>query len=359
MPLARSFVADVRTSAQASIVQSAVKDSVPVSADAYDTGLNYPNHYAAQSGEYASDTRSGSLLCAWSVVAYDLQYQITNIGDPVNGDWDLVGTLLNTTTGANGCNCHFALYVKKNAQPLLHTSWTGTGAVSSGGVLTIGSGTGTVRLGQRILSASTPLPQQQSHADLPNVKGITTIVSLLTGTLGAPGSTYQLNPDIGSTTFASEAMTTRDIVSIQRVTPTQPQVPGDYPANVLFEISGSDNTNVYFSSNNDAPSGSGTDNLSAGALTVPNSPGLMVAVFFNGGSNGSAPGSGSNLAPNAGSGFGNSQKILSYDYTAPLCTVQWQHFSSLGNGVGSRTPTASSTGNSNLGNLGFAFLDHP
>jgi hypothetical protein len=210
------------------------------------------------------------------------------------------------------------------------------------------------------LSASTPLPQQQSHADLPNVKGITTIVSLLTGTLGVTGSTYQLNPDIGSTTFVSEAMTTRDIVAVQRFTPASPQVPGDYPANVLLEIGGSDNTNVYFSGNNDAPSGSGTDTMSTGALSVPNSAGLMVAWGFNGGSNGVAPGGGSNLAPNAGTGYSNSQKILFYDYTSTICTMEWQRFSNLGGGGGSRTPTFSPTGGpTNTASIGVAFLDHP
>lgn len=345
----------------ASFVQTAVKDPAPVNVDSYDTGSPDVHHYAAQAAEYSADTTAGSLLCAWSVVAYDGQYQITNISDPVNGNWDLVGTLLNTTTGADGCNCHFAVYAKRNSQPLLHASWSGTGAVSSGGVLTIGSGTGTVRIGQRILSTHTPTPQQQGVLDLPSVKGIVTIVSLLSGVLGAAGSTYQLNSDIGSTTFSSEAMTTRDFVSVQRFTPAPPQVPGDYPAAVLMEVSGSDNVNIYFSGHNDTPGGSGTDTLNTGALSLPNSSGLLVALGFNGGSNGFAPGGGgTNLAPGAGTGFTNSQQILDYDYAVPICTMEWQHFANLGGGAGTRTPTFSSTGGpSNTASIGIAFLDAP
>lgn len=344
----------------ASLLQTSVKDPATGKYDAYDTGSSDVHHYAAQAAEYASDTALGSLLCAWATVAYDGQYQITNISDPVNGNWDLVGTLLNNTTGANGCNCHIGVYAKRNAQPLLHASWTGTGAISAGGVLTIGSGTGTFRIGQRILSTHTPAPQQQSVADLPSVKGIVTVVSLLSGSLGAAGSTYQLNSDIGSTTFTSEAMTTRDFVAVQRFTPAPPQVPGDYPGTVLMEVGGSDNVNVYFAGHDDAPTGSGTDTVVTGALTVPNSPGLFVAFGFNGGTNSFAPGGGgSNLAPNVGTGYGSSQKILNYDFGVPLCTMEWQHFANLGGGAGVRTGTFSPTGASNLASVGIAFLDAP
>lgn len=344
----------------ANLVQTAIKDPAPVPYDAYDNGSGDVHHYAAQEGEYGSDTTTGSLLCALAVVAYDGQYQITNIRDPVNGDWDPVGTLLNTTTGANGCNSHMAVYAKRNAQPLLRTSWSGTGAVSAGGILTIGAGTGTIRIGQRILSTHTPAPQQQAVNDLPSVKGIVTLVSLLSGVLGAAGSTYQLNSDIGSTTFTSEAMTTRDFVSATRFTPAPPQVPGDYPGMVLMEVGGSDNVNVYFSGHNDAPGGAGTDTINAGATSVPNSSGLLVALGYNGGTNGFAPGGGgSNFAPGAGTGFGSSQQILDYDYGIPIGTLEWQHFANLGGGGGVRTATFSPTGNSNTMSIGIAFQDAP
>lgn len=332
---------------QAAIVQSAVKDSNPNNVDSYDNGSGDPHHNASQSVEFGANTTAGNALLILPVIAWDGQYVITNVSDPVNGNWTSVGDLLNT----DGTNCDFHPYVKFNAQPLLRTSWSGTGAVSSGGVLTIGSGSGPFRLNQRILSASTPVPGNTQNVSSPaSFDNIVTVVSLLSGTLGAAGSTYQLNPNIGSVTFSSQAMTTRDFVSVTRFTPVFPQVVGDYPGAIVFELSHTDGSSVYFSGHNDLPSGAGTDNLTSGNVVAAAAPGLVIAMSFNGG----APTP--TYAPTKGTGWTLYQTILQYNLGLPICTIETQHFAS----IGTRAATFSSgSGSSSVATLAVALLDGP
>jgi hypothetical protein len=335
-------------------VQWAVKDPFalgsPFKCDSYDLGNGSTNFYVAQGIEFSSDTANGNALIIIPVIAYDGQYVIHSVSDPVNGAWTSVGDQLNTTD----CNCDVHPYVMFNAKPLLRTSWSGTGAVSSGGVLAIGSGSGQFRLGQRILSASTPTPSAQGLIDPASLNGIVTVVSLLSGSLGVAGSTYQLNPDIGSVTFSSESMTTRDFVSICRFTPPVGQSVGDYPGAWLAEISNSDGHSIYFSGHNDAPTGAGTDTVTSGTMSMPASGGLVIGFSFNGGVNNSnafPP----FYYPGAGTGFSNSSNILQYDQGNAICTVEWQHFSS----VGTRAATFSPTADSRYDTVAVGFLDHP
>lgn len=326
----------------ATIIQTAVKDPAPNYVDSYDTGSGNGNAYAAQSTEFVSNTTSGSTLLAFSVIAYDGQYRITNMSDPVNGNWTFVGELLHSATPGNN---HTGVYAKFNAAPLLKTSWSGTGAVSSGGVLTIGSGTGTFRIGQRILSAHTPVPgNTQSGTDMPKVDNIVTVVSLLSGTLGAPGSTYQLNPNINSVTFASEAMTTRDFVSAMRFTPAPPQVVGDYPGTWIVELSNTGST-AYFSGHNDTPGASGTDTVTSGALSAPSVPGIVIGLTFNGGINFApepAPYPVDQYWANPGTGWTNNSHILAYNLSSALATVEWKHVSSINGQVATFSPPKAS-----------------
>jgi|GEM_PF-7105342 len=324
------------------IVQSAVKDPAPNNVDSYDTGSGNGNAYAAQSAEFTANTKNGSTLLAFSTIAYDGQYRITNVSDPVNGNWTFVGELLHSATPGNN---HIGVYAKFNAAPLLTTSWSGTGSVSSGGVLTIGSGTGTFRIGQRILSAHTPVPDNaQAGSGMPSVDNIVTVVSLLSGTLGAPGSTYKLNPNIGSVIFASEAMTTRDFVSAMRFTPPPPQVVGDYPGTWMLELSGT-GANAYFSGHNDTPGASGTDTVTSGAISAPNVPGLVIGFTFNGGINFApepAPYPIDQYWANPGTGWTNNTHILAYNLSSSIVTVEWKHVSNINGQVATFSPPKAS-----------------
>lgn len=325
-PGGRGRLAQIQT--LATIVQTAVKDVAPNYVDSYDIGSGNGNAYAAQSTEFASNTGNLSTILAISVIAYDGQYEITNISDSANGNWTSLGTLLHS---ASPCNCHIAAYAKFGSLPLLTTSWSGTGAVSSGGVLTIGSGTGTFRLGQRVLSAHIPTPgNTQNVVSMPNVDNIVTMVSLLSGSLGAAGSTYQLNPNINSVTFASEAMTTRDFVSALRFTPPPTQAVGDYPGTWMLELAGTSST-AYFSGHNDTPGSSGTDTITSGAISAPNVPGLLIGFSFNGGINNASgpPFPGDQYCPNPGTGWANSAQILAYNLGSAICTVEWKHVANI------------------------------
>jgi len=326
------------------IVQTAVKDPNPGNIDQYNNGSSTAsNYYMSASVAFSSVTTTGNTLLAIPVMAYDGQYIIHSVSDPVNGAWTSIGDQLNTTD----CNCDIHPFVIFNASPLLPVSWTGTGAVSSGGVLTIGSGSGPFRLGQHITSASTP-PRTASGGDV-------VVFSLLTGTLGVSGSTYQLSPGIGATTFSSEAMTTGDFVQVTRFTPPQPfDYLGDYPGTWIAELSGTNGSSFYFSGNNDAPTSAGTDTVTSGNLTMPASPGMLFGFGFNGGVNNSNPFP-PLYAPTAGTGFTNSAAILQYDQGNPICTIEWQHFASLG----TRAATFSPTADSRYATVGVGLLDAP
>ncbi|HTD72669.1 MAG TPA: hypothetical protein VK652_04010 [Steroidobacteraceae bacterium] len=317
-------------------MQWAQKDPNPGNLDSYLNGVSTagnPTFGYSQAGNFASNTTSGSTLLCIAVCANDFGSgnptgnRIYECQDPVNGQWLLIGDQLNNVST---CNCDIKAFVKFNAQPLLNTSWTGTGAVSSGGVLAIGSGTGPFRLGQRIASAHTPKPTVTG--------GDVVVVSLLSGSLGAPGSTYQLCADIGSITFASEAMTTQDFVNVTR---SQVYSFTDYPGIFLAEVSGTDGSTFYFSGNNDSPGGAGTDTVTSEVIAMAAAPGILFGFGFNGGINfekAFPP----LYAPNPGTEFTNSHSILQYDQGNPICTVEWQHFPSLGLRAATFSPTAAS-----------------
>ncbi len=343
MPLARSFVSDVRTNAPAqgaTIIQSFVKDPAPNNIGFYSTGGSAPLT-EAMSGDFGADTATGNLLVAFSVIAWDAANLISSVSDPVNGAWTFGKEILNTTI----CNCDIQIWYKFNAQPLKRNAWSGTGAVSSGGVLTLGAGSGTFRLGQRIGSAHTPAANAQGGDVLP--------LSLLSGSQGAAGSTYQLSPGIGSTTFASEAMTSTDIVST--AFHTQTGAP-DYQGCFGAEIAGTDGSSIAFASNNDAPTGAGTDTVTSGALTTANKPGLLIGCGFNGGINGvssTPPFPVEQYYPNAGTGFTNSSPILVYNIGSAICTIEWQRFANVNGKAATYSPPAAS----NYASIALAVLD--
>lgn len=95
----------------------------------------------------------------------------------------------------------------------------------------------------------------------------------------------------------------------------------------------------------------GTGPSAAGNKVVA-SPGLLIGFGFNGGVN---EGSGGTFCPAAGTGFTNSQAVLTYDQAQPICRVEWQHFSSLG----TRAATWTSSTASNYLAMAVGFLDHP
>jgi hypothetical protein len=335
----------------AAVVQWAQKDPNPSKLDAYFNSTNgssaSPTTGISQAGYFAADTAGGNTLLCIACCANDYGTgpdpagnKIFSIQDPVNGAWSLVGEQLNNI---NTCNCDIKVYVKFNAQSLKRTAWSGTGAVSSGGVLTIGAGSGNLRIGQRVNSAHTPAPS--------NTGGEVIIVSLLSGTLGTSGSTYQLGAGIGGTTFASEAMSTTDFVNVTRSQTVSSNFT-DYPGIFLVEISGTDGATAYFSGNNDAPNGAGTNSVTSGAIAMAGAPGLMFGYGFNGGvnfENAFPP----LYAPNPGTGFATSHPILQYDQGNPICTVEWQHFASLGTRAATFSPTAASQ----FATVAVAFLD--
>jgi hypothetical protein len=321
-----------------SIVQSFVKDPNPIKFDYYDNGNGGTQFNNSFSAAFGSNTTSGNTLLCIPVIATDGPNRIQSVSDPVNGAWASVGDLLNFSD----CNCDIHPFVKFNASPLLTTSWTGTGAVSSGGVLTIGSGSGPFRIGQRVNSAHTPAPTATGNDVI--------VVSKISGTLGVAGSTYQLSPVIGAITFSSEAMTTTDFVS----TNLNLSFAADYQGAYIAELSGTDGSSIYFSGNNDAPTSAGTDTVTSGNVSALAKPGLMIGFGFNGGVNNSnafPP----LYAPSAGTGYTNSSRILQYDQGNPICTLEWQHFAS----VGTRAATFSPTADSRYATVAVAFLDSP
>jgi hypothetical protein len=324
----------------AAVVQSAVKDPNPGHTDVFDngSGVTYQGH--SQSVMFSSASTIGSTLLLFAVQARDTFNDVYSATDPVNGAYTQLGDLQNNTD----CNCDIKAFVKFNALPILPVSWTGTGAVSSGGVLTIGSGTGAFRLGQRITSASTPA-RSSSGGDI-------TVVSLLSGTLGVTGSTYQLSPDIFGTTFSSQTMTTGDFINIVRNEPPGGGSTSDYNGAWLAELSGTDWSTAYFSGNNNAPTAAGTDTVTSSSLTMAATPGILFGFGFNGGVNDSNPFP-PLYAPTAGTGFTNSSAILQYDQGNPICTIEWQHFTSLG----TRAATFSPTGDSRYATVAVGFLD--
>lgn len=340
------------TSSQvATVIQFTIKDPALGNRDAFfntnTTSTTSPTTAISQAGYISGNIAGNALLCI-ACMANDFGTgpdpagnTILSVSDPVNGDWGAArGEVLANT---NDCNADIKVFVKFNAQPLLSTSWTGTAAVSAGGVLTLGSGSGPFRLGQRINSASTPAVGVTG--------GETVVVSKLSGTLGAAGSTYQLGGGIGATTFTSQAMTTTDIVAVQRNQTTDNAGAdfADYPGIFLVEVAGTDGSTVYFGGALQSPGGSGSNTVTTGNVSMASLPGLFFGYVFNGG-----VGAGGAFAADAGTGFTNSQKILNYDEAQPICTVEWQHFSSLG----SRAATASPHAASNYAIAAVGFLDH-
>lgn len=337
MPIARSSVGSVITTPGAAgpgiqVVQWSAKDPNPRSIGYYFNGIVTTHLDLSFSANFGSDTTNGNTLVVAAVVAHDLFNQINAVSDPVNGAWTFAADILNTSD----CNSHIAAYTKFNAQPLLTTSWTGTGSVASG-VLTLGSGSGTFRLGQRLNCSALQAFQEFNE--------ITTVFSLASGTLGAPGSTYQLSPAASGTSFSSTAMTTSDFVAIQLLADHSTNEP-DYEGAALWELSHTDGSSVYFSGNNDAAS-AGTDTVTSGLIGAPSSPGIVLGFGFDGGIDNTP------YAPGAGTGFGNSNAILTYNEGQPICAIEWQHFSS----IGSRAATFSPPAASHYSTVGLALLD--
>lgn len=353
MPARRYMVSPqgggVPTAQTAAVAQTTVKD--PATGNRYDVFNTSSSSFASPTtgisqAAYISGNIAGNALLCMAGCANDFGTgpdpagnKVIACSDPVNGAWTQVGEQLNNL---NDCNFDARAWVKFNAQPLLSTSWNGTGAVGGGGVLTIGSGSGAFRLGQRINGASTPA--------VGIAGGETIIVSLLSGSLGAAGSTYQLGGGIGGTTFASQAMTTTDVVLVQRSQTVSSNF-ADYPGTVLQEIFGTDGATTYFGGANPALA-VGTDSVSTGNIVMAAGPGLLIGFGFNGGVN---EGSGGTFCPAAGTGFTNSQAILTYDQAQPICRIEWQHFASLG----TRAATWSSSTASNYLAMAVGFRDHP
>jgi hypothetical protein len=176
------------------------------------------------------------------------------------------------------------------------------------------------------------------------VDNIIVVKSLLSGTLGAAGSTYQLNPNINSVTFVSESMTTRDFVSVLRNTPPPNQVPGDYPGTWMLELTGTGST-AYFSGHNDTPGSSGTDTVTSGAISAPNVPGLLIGFSFNGGLNYApepAPYPSDTYYPSPGTGFTNFSNILAYNVPTAIVTVEWKHVSNISGQIATFSPPKAS-----------------
>lgn len=329
---------------QADVLQWSVKDPATGKFDSYwnlaaddpaATDPTSPTDNMSQAGQFASDTRNGSLILAIAVCANDFGTgpdpagnTILAVEDPANGGYGtMVGQVLANT---NDCNCDIKVFAKFGALPLLGTSWTGSGAVSSGGVLILGSGTGTFRLGQRMNSAHMPTVSVTG--------GEVTAVRKLSGVLGAAGSTYQLSGGIGATTFSSEAMTTTDIVSAKRHQTTNNAGADftDYPGLFLAEISGTDGATIHFAGALQSPAGSVANSVTTGAISSDTSSGLTLSFAFNGGVGGSP------IAPAAGTGFTNSHAILAYDIGEAICTVAWARFASLAGLAATATPHGAS-----------------
>lgn len=337
MPLARSFVTDVYRGLPppSSIVQSATHDPTPSGQGCFNTNNPDGTLGLAFAAFVGSNTTNGATLFCFAHVANDQGNTVVGVSDPVNGAWDFV----NSQTNADPtCNTFVGAWTKRNAQPLIAAnSWVGTASASSG-TLTLGSGSGTFRLGQQLANASIPVPNSQGS-------GVLYPTALLSGTLGASGSTYSLNANVG---FSSQATSTYDFVLCQ----THSTIAFvDFDCAYIAELSNTDNSSVYSSGNNDAPSGAGTDNLSSGTIAAPSSPGMVLAFCINGALNNSA-GAPPTFAPNAGSGFGNSFQMLTTE-SSPIVTVEWQHFPS----VGHRAATFSGLHASVFDTLGVAFLD--
>lgn len=341
------------TAQTAAIVQKTIKDPATGNRDDCFLTASFsltsapvpPGNSGVGQAAYIAGNIAGNTLLCIACVANDWQQgpifagnKIIACSDPVNGAWADVGEQLNNS---NDCNTDIRLWVKFNAQPLLTTSWTGTASVASGGILTIAtSASGTLRIGQRMNSSSMPSV---------NVGGGETIlVSLLSGTMGAPGSTYQLGGGIGADTFGAQAMTSQDVVLIQRNQTTNDDF-ADYPGCILLEISGTDGSSTYFGGANGVTAGAGTDNISTGNIVMPAVPGLFISLIYNGGAD-NAP-----LTPTAGTGFGNSQSCLVYNLGSAIGLLEWQHFSSLG----TRAATGSLASANNVMSVGVAVLDHP
>ncbi len=342
MPVIFSCAGAVPKAIQVTLAQTFVKDPNPSNIGFYPTGGSAPLT-EAMSADFPLDTTTGNLLVAISVIAWDAANLVSSVSDPVNGAWTFGKELLNTTD----CNCDIQIWYKFGAQSLKRTAWSGTGAVSAGGILTLGSGVGTFRLGQRINSTHTPAATPQGGDVVP--------LSLLSGSQGAAGSTYQLNSAIGSTTFTSEAMTSTDFVSTAFSTVTGAP---DYQGCYIAEISHTDGSSIYFAGNNDAPVGAGTDTVTSTTLSTAAKPGLIVGFGFNGGINevsSTPPFPNEQYAPNPGTGFASSSQILIYNIGFPICTLEWQHFSNINGKAATFSPPAAS----HYATVAFGVLDGP
>lgn len=338
------------TSAQtAAVVNVSTKDANPSNLDTYwnttTASPANPTTGISQAGYLSQQNIAGNHLLVISLCANDFNTgpdpagnSIFDVKDPVNGDYSLLGHKLNAS---NDCNTDLTFWMKWNALPLLSASWSGLGAVSAGGVLTLsGSVSGTMRLGQRIVSASTPV--------VSNTGGETVVLSLLSGSMGQPGSTYQLSAGIGATTFAAEAMTTRDFIASQASIKTSPAV-RDYPGLIMAEISGLDGSSSFFGASNYSTVGAGTDNMSTGPIAGPASSGLFLGFHWNGGAD-NAP-----LTPTAGTGWANSQAFGVFNLGSAIGLLEWKHFANLG----TQASTASLGSANNCMSAGVMLLDHP
>lgn len=353
MPARRYMVSPqgggVPTAATATVVHVSTQDPNPSNLDTYWNTITAnpanPTTGISQAGYLSQQNIAGNHLLVIALCANDFATgpdpagnSIFDVNDPVNGGYSLLGHKLNNS---NDCNTDMVFSIKWNAQPLLSTSWSGLGAVSSGGVLTLsGSVSGVMRIGQRILSASTPA--------VSNTGGETVVLSLLSGSMGQPGSTYQLSAGIGATTFAAEAMTTRDFIAAQASVKTNPAV-RDYPGMIMMELSGLDGSSSFFGASNYSTVGAGTDNMSTGNVVGPASGGLFVAFHWNGGAV-NAP-----LSPAAGTGWANSQAFGVFNLGSAIGLIEWKHFAVLG----TQAATASLGSANNCMSAGVMLLDHP
>lgn len=338
----------VSTAKTASVVAVSVADPNPSNLDTYWTtqtaNPSNPTSGIGQACYLGQQNVAGNDILVIASCANDFNTgpdpagnTISSVFDPIHGPYTFLGSLLNN---GNDCNTDVGFYIMRNAQPLqIGTAWSGQGAVSSGGILTLsGSVSGTMRLNQRILSASTPA--------VSNTGGETIILSKLTGTMGQAGSTYQLSGGIGATTFGAEAMTTRDFITAQTTVRTNP-AQRDYPGMLAIELFGTDGVNAYFGGQNYTTT-AGSSNMSTGSIVGPSSGGLFIAWHCDGGAD-NAP-----LTPTLDSGW-SGQAVGIYNLGSAIELLAYQHFSNLG----TRAGTASLNSANNCMSAGIMFPDHP
>lgn len=274
-----------------------------------------------------TDTLAGSLLTGFASQAYDGSNVIARIQDPVNGNWNTVDTLLNTTSA----NSHNLSAYKENAQPLKQVAATFNGSViAAAKTLTLTS------------DASAPL-HLGDHITGSGLPANSVLFALNSGSASLNGAVYQINSQVGFTDTTNQAYSAANAIMVVFT------AANDYQGGVFLECTGCATSSPLAGHNahNDSPVGSSADNCTSGTANCGTNPVLMLGYYFNGGVI-TAP-----YAGTAGTGFTNTAAILQYNIGSKIARWEWDRFTN----PGTKAATITSGGTDQVSTMMMAFSE--